>query len=82
MIKVMIRYRKNSLFFRTAQGAHVGDAMMSLIHTARYNGANVFDYLTALQEQADEVAAEPTHWLPWNYKQRVRVTEKIPLAAA
>jgi hypothetical protein len=29
---------------------------------------NPFDYLTALQRHADEVAAAPVAWLPWNYR--------------
>jgi hypothetical protein len=32
------------------------------------NAVNPFDYLTRLQEHADEVAAEASRWLPWNYQ--------------
>jgi hypothetical protein len=31
-------------------------------------GFNAFEYLTALQQHADEVAASPEGWLPWNYR--------------
>jgi len=71
MIKVMIRYRKNSFFFKTIVGAKVGDCLMSVIHTAARNGVNPFDYLNALQEYATDVAAEPAAWLPWNYQRRL-----------
>jgi hypothetical protein len=42
--------RKNSYFYKTARGAHVGDVYMSLIHTAELVNANPFDYLTTLQK--------------------------------
>ena len=71
MIKVMIRYRKNSFFFKTINGAKVGDCLMSVIHTAARNGINPFDYLNALQEHTADVAKQPEVWLPWNYQHRL-----------
>jgi hypothetical protein len=66
-LKKAILHRKNSLFYRTVYGAHVGDLYMSLIHTAELNGVEPFAYLVALMRHRDAVAAEPTAWLPWNY---------------
>ena len=40
---------------------------MSLIHTCELEGVNPFAYLTALQRHADDLAAKPAAWLPWNY---------------
>src|SRR6267378_868501 len=54
-LKRAILHRKNSLFYKTENGAHVGDVFMSLIHSAELCGANPFDYLTQLQRHADEV---------------------------
>jgi len=68
-IKVVIRYRRSSLFYKTLKSARVGDRIMSLIHTAIRNGVNAFEYLTVLQENYEAVAKEPESWLPWNYKQ-------------
>ncbi|NRA88695.1 MAG: IS66 family transposase [Rhizobiales bacterium] len=76
-IKVMIRYRKNSLFFKTGNGASVGDCIMSIIHTAVRNGINPFDYLNALQNHAADVAAKPEAWLPWCYQQRLQLTDQL-----
>jgi len=56
------------LFYRTLNGAQVGDLFMSLIHTCQLCGANSFDYLTELQRRAREVAANPAEWMPWNYR--------------
>ena len=39
-LKKAILHRKNSLFYKTENGAEVGDLFMSLIHTCELNGAN------------------------------------------
>ncbi len=67
-LKRAILHRKNALFFKTCHGAHVGDVFMSLIHTCQLCGANPFDYLTALQNHAAELSANPARWMPWNYR--------------
>jgi transposase len=68
-LKMAIRHRRNSLFYLTPNGALVGDIHMTLIHTCNLNGVNPFDYLTALQRHYREVYANPSAWLPWNYKE-------------
>jgi transposase len=68
-LKHAIIHRKNSLFYKTANGARVGDIFMSLIHTARLCGANPFHYLTELQRNEAEVKRSPAAWLPWNYRE-------------
>jgi hypothetical protein len=68
-LKKVILHRKNALFFKTQNGAAVGDLYMSLIHTCELCGANPFDYLTELQRHAGEVAAAPQNWMPWNYRE-------------
>lgn len=67
-LKMAIRHRNNSLFYKTEHGATVGDLYMSLIYTAVLNGANPFDYLTALLIHARAVADKPAEWMPWNYR--------------
>lgn len=67
-MKKAILHRKNSLFYKTANGARVGDLFMSLIHTCELSGANPFDYLTQLQRHANELARNPSAWMPWNYR--------------
>ncbi|MEO7854807.1 MAG: IS66 family transposase [Rubrivivax sp.] len=66
-LKRAVIHRKNSLFYKTENGARVGDTFMSLIHTAKLCGANPFDYLTELQRNDAAVAKDPAAWLPWNY---------------
>jgi transposase len=67
-LKKAILHRKNALFYKTRNGARVGDLFMSLIYTCQLNEANPFDYLTELQRHADGVAARPQLWMPWNYR--------------
>ena len=51
-LKRVVLHRKNALFYRTLNGAQVGDLFMSLIHSCQLCGANSFDYLTELQRHA------------------------------
>jgi transposase len=67
-LKKAILHRKNALFYKTRNGARVGDLFMSLIYTCQLNQANPFEYLTELQRHADEVEACPERWMPWNYR--------------
>jgi hypothetical protein len=67
-LKKAILHRKNSLFYKTQRGADVGDLFMSLIYTCELCGADPFDYLTELERHADDLAARPESWMPWNYR--------------
>jgi transposase len=81
-LKKAILHRKNSLFFKTENGARVGDIYMSLIHTCELCGANAFDYLTELQRHATEAALKLRAWLPWNYRQTLAAVSPPPALAA
>ena len=76
-LKKAILHRKNSLFYKTLNGAHVGDLYMSLIYTCELNAANAFDYLNQLQLNADAVAEDPGRWMAWNYRDRPANTNKV-----
>ena len=67
-LKRAIVHRKNSLFYKTLNGAKAGDVFMSLIYTAELNGVNPFEYLTALLRHPLELAERPGEWMPWNYQ--------------
>jgi transposase len=68
-LKMAILHRKNSMGYKTQNGARLGDMFMSLIHTCRLCAANPLDYLNELQRHAKEALEHPTRWLPWNYQQ-------------
>ncbi len=68
-LKKAILNRKNAFFYKTLNGAGVGDLFMSLIHTCELNGANPFHYLSELQRHSEELKRSPPEWMPWNYRE-------------
>lgn len=66
-LKKAILHRKNSLFYRTMNGARVGDTFMSLIHSAELADGDPFHYLVAILRHAVIAAKQPADWMPWNY---------------
>lgn len=77
-LKKAILHRKNALLYKTANGAHVGDLFMSLIHTCELAGGHPFQYLTELQHHADAAVLNPAAWLPWTYQDALTA---VPAAA-
>jgi len=77
-LKRVILHRKNALFYKTQNGAAVGDRFMSMIHTAELAGVNPFDYLVGLLRHAKHVAEDPSQWMPWNYRETLT---RIPAEA-
>jgi transposase len=67
-LKLMIRQRKNSLFYATEHSAYIASILTSVIATCVQAGVNALDYLVAVQEHRHEVFANPSAWLPWNYE--------------
>ena len=70
LLKIVIRNRKNALFFKTLAGAAIGDVLTSIIATCHLNGVNPYQYLIQLQRHREAVKADPLIWLPWNYLQQ------------
>jgi hypothetical protein len=70
-LKLFIRQRNNSLFYKTAYSAYIASVLTSLIATCMHAGVNALDYLVALQEHRAEVFADPAAWLPWTYQARL-----------
>jgi transposase len=68
-LKKAILHRKNALFYKTQNGAGVGDLFMTLIHSCELHGVNAYDYLTELQKNAGELSCHPQEWMPWNYRE-------------
>ena len=66
-LKLFIRQRKNSLFYKSEYSAYLASVLTSLIVTCIYAGVNAIDYFVALQEHRSEVFADPAAWLPWAY---------------
>lgn len=67
-LKIPIRNRKNSMFYKNKYGASVGGILTSIIYTCMLSGINPIDYLTVLQENKIQVIKEPSAFLPWTYQ--------------
>jgi transposase len=67
-LKLIIRQRKNSLFYHNDFSAYVGSLLTSLIATCIQAEVNAMDYLVALQENRSAVFANPADWLPWTFQ--------------
>ena len=67
LIKVIVRHRKNSLFFKTSVGADISDVITSILVICHENDINAFHYLSLIQRNQLLVKASPEQWLPWNY---------------
>ncbi len=70
-LKQAILHRKNSMFYKTLNGALAGDVYMSLIHTCALCQVNPFVYLQALLVHDKDVIEHAALWLPWNYHQQL-----------
>lgn len=55
---------------------------MSLIATCTQNKADPFDYLTATEIHAAEVARDPAAWMPWNYRVALAKATAPPAASS
>jgi len=77
-LKKAIINRKNAYFYKTENGARVGDLFMSLIYTSELCKANPFDYLVALLRHHRHVAENPAAWMPWNFREALALLTLDP----
>jgi len=73
-LKIVIRSRKTSHFFKSVIGAGIANVITSIIATCARAEVNLFDYLNALQSNKKEVRNDPNAWLPWNYESALEKT--------
>jgi hypothetical protein len=83
-LKLPIRGRKLSYFFKTPKGAEVASINLTVIMTCVRADVNPRDYLLAVLRHSDAVAENPENWMPWYYHQqleRIKSSEKSDIAA-
>src|SRR5262245_32553351 len=68
VLKRFVLFRKNSLFYKTENGAAVGGVLLSLIESCRLNQTNPWEYLLTLMQNREEARRDPATYLPWNYR--------------
>jgi hypothetical protein len=66
-LKLFIRQRKHSLFYKSEYSASIASVLTSVSVTCMYAGVKAIDSFVALQEHRSEVFADPAAWLPWAY---------------
>ena len=67
-LKIPIRNRKNSMFYKTRRGATIAGYIQSMIYSAAQNAINPYHYLKSVLTNKDHAMKNPKQWLPWNYK--------------
>ena len=72
LIKRAVLNRKNAYFFRNETGAKIADILMSVMETCVLNEVNPHSFLIAIQKYQEDVRRDPTVWLPWAYKARLK----------
>lgn len=77
-LKMAIRHRNNSLFYRNERGALVGDIYMTILYTAELQGKNPLHYLTELMLHEKAVTEDPAVWLPWTYRDTLAALRDAP----
>ena len=75
MLKIAIRNRKASMFYKTSYGAGIGGMITSIIYTCDLVEENPLEYLIALQIHQARVTANPKQWLPWNYRDTIALLQ-------
>ena len=72
-----VRYLAGSFNYKTMNGAEVGDRHMSLIASARANGAEPVAYLDDCLRNHEDLKKRPEYYLPWVYYERMRPPDVI-----
>jgi hypothetical protein len=69
---IPLRYLAASFGYKNETGAEAGDRLMSLVATARANGAEPVAYLTECLQNHEDLAKRPEYYLPWVYRERMK----------
>lgn len=67
-LKLPIRNRKSSMFYKTLKSARLASYIQSLLYSSAQNEINPFEYMQAILTHSKIVTHSPEKWLPWNYK--------------
>ena len=68
ILKIPIRQRKNSQYFKTIGSAYLSTAIISIVMSCVFSEIDPVEYLTALFKNKGKVLLNPSGWLPWEYK--------------
>lgn len=81
-LKMIIRLRKTSMFYKTNHGAEIAGMLQSVLYTAQEAGVNVLTYLQKILENPEKVRLRPEDFLPWTFHNDTEgQKEEVPLEA-
>lgn len=76
-LKMVIRLRKTSMFYKTEHGAEVAGILHSVLYTAQKAGVNVLSYLQTILENPNEVRKNPKEFLPWAFQSHIEAEQLV-----
>jgi hypothetical protein len=65
-LRLPVLNKKNWLFFKTENGALIGDIITSFIKTCEDNKINPFDYFEWCLKSRNQVREAPEKFMPWH----------------
>lgn len=75
-LKMIIRLRKTSMFYKTERGGEIAGKLQSVLYTAQEAGVNVLTYLETILENSEKVRQSPADFLPWTLQRSMNECEK------
>ena len=80
-LKMVIRLRKTSMFYKTEHGAKIAGMLHSVLYTAQEAGVNVLEYLQTILENPERVRQKPEDFFPWAFQAIAESKEEMLLKA-
>jgi hypothetical protein len=68
ILKIPIRQRKNSQYFKTIVSAYLSTGIISIVMSCVFSQIDPVEYLTAIFKNKGKVLLNPSGWMPWEYK--------------
>lgn len=78
-LKLPIRNRKSSMFYKSLESARLASYIQSLLYSSAQNDINPFEYMKETLTHQDTAMENPEKWLPWNYKSALQSLEDANL---
>jgi hypothetical protein len=71
-LRIIAMLRNTALFYKTLSSAEVSSDLFSIVETCKSNAINPVLYLNWLQDNWQQVQANPSQYLPWHFAARPR----------
>lgn len=75
-LKLVIQVRKSAMFYKSLSSAAFASRVQSALYSAAQNDINPCEYMVALIENEKAVIEDAKAWLPWNYKETLKMNQE------